>query len=122
VSSNLYETHGVPTHASQAEVKRAYRKFARRYHPDRGSGDAARFQEIQAAYDVLSVPAKREQYDRSRPRPRPRPRPTRVPTRPPARGSRATSFEIHLDVGNVLEDVVGGVVDGLRGLGRKRGS
>jgi molecular chaperone DnaJ len=116
MSSNVYDTLGVPANASQAEVKRAYRKLARLHHPDRDSGDAARFHEIQAAYDVLSDPAERDRYDHLRATP------TRVPTRPPTRGSRAATIDIRVDVGHVFEDVVNGVVDGLRGLGRKRGS
>jgi molecular chaperone DnaJ len=60
--TNLYDTLGVPKNASPAEVKEAYRKLAREHHPDQG-GDEARFKEIQGAYDVLSDPEKRKQYD-----------------------------------------------------------
>jgi molecular chaperone DnaJ len=60
--TNLYDTLGVPKNASPAEVKKAYRKLAREHHPDQG-GDEARFKEIQGAYDVLSDPEKRKQYD-----------------------------------------------------------
>ncbi len=61
-----YATLGVDKKASQEDIKKAYRKLARKHHPDRNAGDAqaeARFKEISQAYDVLGDPEKRKQYD-----------------------------------------------------------
>ena len=62
----LYDTLGVPRGASQDEIKRAYRKLARQYHPDVNPEDRAaedRFKEISAAFEVLQDPQKRKLYD-----------------------------------------------------------
>jgi molecular chaperone DnaJ len=64
---DLYSVLGVDKKASPDEIKKAYRKLARKYHPDTNPGDKQaeeRFKEISAAYDVLGDPDKRKQYDR----------------------------------------------------------
>src|ERR687895_158457 len=61
-----YRTLGVDRKASDEEIKKAYRKLARQYHPDRNAGDKAaeeRFKEVQEAYSILSDPDKRKAYD-----------------------------------------------------------
>lgn len=64
--SDYYNILGVDRNASPDDIKRAYRKLAAQHHPDRG-GDTAKFQEIQSAYDTLSDPEKRSQYDNPQP-------------------------------------------------------
>ena len=62
MAPSLYDTLGVPKNASADEIKKAYRKLAREYHPDRNPGDAAaeaKFKEVQGAYDVRSDAEKR---------------------------------------------------------------
>jgi DnaJ-class molecular chaperone len=61
-----YQTLGVNQSANQDEIKQAYRRLAAQHHPDRG-GDTAKFQEIQAAYAILSDPNQRAQYDNPQP-------------------------------------------------------
>ena len=64
---NYYDLLGVPRSASEKDVRKAYRKLAREYHPDVNQGDQAseeKFKEINEAYSVLSDPDKRSKYDR----------------------------------------------------------
>ncbi len=64
---DFYELLGVDRQASEGDLKKAYRKLAMKYHPDRNQGDAeaeAKFKEISQAYDILSDEEKRDAYDR----------------------------------------------------------
>lgn len=65
MSKSLYETLGVSENASADEIKKAYRKLARKYHPDINKEESAvdKFKEINAAYEVLSDAQKKQQYD-----------------------------------------------------------
>lgn len=65
-NSDYYEILGIQKAASQDEIKKAYRKLALQYHPDRNKGDKAaeeKFKEVNKAYEVLSDPQKRQTYD-----------------------------------------------------------
>ncbi len=67
MSGNYYQTLGIKREASDKEVRQAFRRLARKYHPDVNPGDKdaeAKFKEINEAYEVLSDPEKRRKYDR----------------------------------------------------------
>jgi molecular chaperone DnaJ len=66
VDKDFYKILGVAKDASDADIKKAYRKLARQHHPDTNSGDTAsekKFKDISEAYSVLSDPEERQQYD-----------------------------------------------------------
>ncbi len=65
MSNSLYETLGLTSSASESEIKKAYRKLARQYHPDvnKDAGAEDKFKEVNAAYEVLSDKEKRAKYD-----------------------------------------------------------
>ncbi len=67
MAEDYYKILGVPRNASQAEIQKAYRELARKYHPDLNPDDKdakKKFQRLQEAFDVLNDPEKREMYDR----------------------------------------------------------
>jgi molecular chaperone DnaJ len=106
--SSLYEALGVPKNASADEIKKAYRNLVRQFHPDRNPGDAAaeaRFKEVQTAYDVLSDPEKRKQYDR-----------VGSANGRPGAGPGPTTFDFgDFDLGDIFGGLFGG-----RGRGREQ--
>lgn len=65
MAQDFYKTLGISKDASSEEIKKAYRKLALKYHPDRGGGEEAskEFKKVNEAYQVLSDPQKRSQYD-----------------------------------------------------------
>src|SRR6516162_10525985 len=69
LEKDYYKTLGVAKGASADEIKKSYRKLARKYHPDANEGDAkaeGRFKEISEAYSVLSDEKRRKEYDEAR--------------------------------------------------------
>ncbi len=64
MNKDFYKILGVEKGSSEDDIKKAYRKLAHKYHPDKSGGDAQKFKEINEAYQVLSNSQKRSQYDR----------------------------------------------------------
>jgi molecular chaperone DnaJ len=115
-SSDYYKTLGVDKKASAEEIKKAYRKLARQYHPDRNPDDKgaeSRFKDISQAYDVLGDPDKRKQYDSG--------------SGPFAAGAPGGGFggfgNFDFDassMGDILSNLFGAQAGGRRGRGRAR--
>src|SRR5215217_7766341 len=114
-ANNFYELLGISKGASQDEIRKAHRKLVREHHPDANPGDGSaegRFREIQRAYEVLSNPERKREYDnklhassgRSSGRPM---------TRPGGRtgGETATTVDLS-DLLSKLSDRSGGHIEG----------
>src|SRR3990167_7069072 len=63
MAKDYYQTLGITRTASPDDIKKAYRKLAHQYHPDKQGGNESKFKEVNEAYQVLSDPKKRESYD-----------------------------------------------------------
>src|ERR1700727_2501190 len=66
MAADYYKTLGVSKDADADEIRKAYRKLARKHHPDLNPGDKTaegRFKDVQEAYDILSEPKKKQMYD-----------------------------------------------------------
>src|SRR5436305_13916992 len=110
---DYYEVLSITRTASDEDVKRAYRRLAMKYHPDRNEGDGkheaeVKFKECAEAYEVLSDPEKRKRYDQF--------------------GHQGVSGQhdfSHMDVGDIFsmfDDIFGGALGGQRGgRGARRG-
>jgi DnaJ-class molecular chaperone len=128
-----YEVLGVSRKASDAEIKKAFRALAKKHHPDRSGSDPAavkQFQEINAAYELLSDKEKRAQYDRGEIDASGQPKGFGAGFRPGAGGFRggfhpgAGAREFHFDFGNGdvnVEDILGDIFGSFGGgMGRGR--
>jgi molecular chaperone DnaJ len=116
MAKTLYDTLGVAKNASQDEIKKAYRKLAREFHPDKNAGDKdaeERFKEVQTAYDVLADSDKRKQYDRT----------GSQNGRTGAPGSNADFGNVdfgNFDIGDLLGGIFGGRTGGGTGAQRRQ--
>ncbi|MGH9075919.1 MAG: molecular chaperone DnaJ [Acidimicrobiales bacterium] len=108
---DFYSTLGVAAEASERDVARAYRKLAKRYHPDANPGSEDRFKDISAAYDVVGDPDKRKEYDEVR-----RLGPAGNPFAGAGRPAGGASGTFRVDD---LGDILGGIF-GRAGTGRAR--
>ncbi len=121
---DYYKTLGVDPKATDDEIKRAYRKLARQYHPDRNqdSGSEDRFKEIGEAYEALKDPERRQQYDQLRAGGWRggqdfRPPPGWGEGFADAGGGQGGGFS---DFSDFFETLFGGGLGGMRGQGRRK--
>ncbi|MCM3876289.1 MAG: DnaJ domain-containing protein, partial [Thermoanaerobaculia bacterium] len=129
-----YEILGVERKASEADIKKAYRRLARKFHPDVNAGDSAakkKFQEIAAAYEVLKDPKRRKHFDQTGDAGGP---PEHGAPRPPGSGpfgggnpfggsgrgpSPGASFRWSGDFGDLFSDLFSGAGSGARAGGTR---
>ena len=123
LEKDYYKTLGVPKDAKADEIKKAYRKLARQFHPDANKGDTAsenRFKEIAEAYDVLAHPKRRKEYDEARSLFGAGPGRFRQPG---GTGSTGGTGGVPFDIGDVFGGAgAGGLGDVLGGLFGNRGA
>lgn len=106
---DYYKTLGVEKNASKEDVKKAYRRLAHQYHPDKG-GDEQKFKELNAAYQVLSDEKKRAQYDQFG---------TAFDGNTHGSGSQGFGADFNGDLGDIFEQFFGGRAGaGFRGRAR----
>lgn len=111
---DYYDTLGVARGASEEEIKKAYRKMAMKYHPDRNAGDKEaehKFKEIKEAYEVLSDPQKRSVYDQFG-----------HDAFAGGMGGRGNAGFDFNDLGNIFGDIFGDIFGGRGGSQSQRGA
>jgi molecular chaperone DnaJ len=116
---DYYRVLGVSETATAKEIRSAYRKLSRQYHPDANAGDATaeeRFKEISAAYDVVGDPERRKEYDEVR-----RLGPAAAGFPGPGGGGGGFGFQDVGDLGDLLGGLFGGRGPGARGPQRGTG-